>query len=107
MYHADSFCDKGSLKHLQNIIRWSNLPPRKVKENVSAVQDFYSLVADAHIIAAAMTHFGMKAMDDEPVGIVAPVEKEELRDFMKQVGQLVDKYVMKFLRQTAFPMLMI
>lgn len=93
LYHAESFCDKGTLKHLENIIRRTNVP-KKVRDNMSAAQDFYSLVRDAHIVAAALHHFSMPSLDAEPTGIVAPMNPTTLVDFMKNtVGELVDKEV--------------
>ena len=90
MYNSESFCDKGTLKHLQIVIRRSHLP----KDNVGGVQEFYSLVTDAHIVSAAMSHFCMQSIDSEPQGISAPSERDKLHDFMMNiVGQLVDKHV--------------
>ncbi len=83
LYKEDSFCDKGTLKHLENIIRRSNVP-KTVKNNVSAAQDFYSLVSDAHIVAAAMVYFGLDSLDSEPAGIVAPNDPAKVDEFMKQ-----------------------
>ena len=95
LYNKESFCNKGTLKHLQNVVRRSNVP-LKVKDNVSAAQDFYTLVAEAHIVAAAMTHFNMCSLDCEYAGISVPMDPTTLKDFMMQtVGKLVDKYVVK------------
>ena len=72
--------------------------PKKVKDNVSAAQDFYSLVTDAHIVSAAMHHFSMPSLDAEPTGIAVPMHPNTLVDFMKQtVGELVDKFAMNFM----------
>ena len=75
LYNKESFCDKGTLKHLQNIIRRSNVP-QTVKDNVSAVQDFYTLVTEAHIVAAAMVHLHMDSLDGEPAGVAVPTESD-------------------------------
>lgn len=83
--------------HLQNVICRTNVP-KKVKDNVIAAQDFYSLVTNAHIVAAAMQHFHMAALDGEPAAIAAPMDPTALPAFMIQtVGKLVNKYVMKFM----------
>ena len=75
--------------------------PRKVKDNMSAAQDFYSLVSDAHIVAAAMSHYEMSSLESVPVGIEVPNDPTKLHDFMTQtVGTLVDKYVLKFTETT-------
>ena len=103
LYVQDSFCNKGTLKHLQNIIRRTNVP-KKVKDNVSAAQDFYSVVFEAHIVAAALSHYSMSSLDSEPAGIEIPDDPTKLRDFMMQtVGTLVDKYVLKFTETATLP----
>ena len=84
------------MKHLQNIIRRTNLPT-KVKDNFRAVQDFISVVTEAHIVAAALTLYKMKSRDSEPVGIAAPEDPLALNQFMlRTVGKLLDTYVSKF-----------
>lgn len=96
----DSFCDKGTLKNLANVIRRTNLP-KKVKDNVRAVQDFYSLLVDAHIVAAAMTNFGMSALDGKPADVAAPKDARTatLCSFLEQtVGKLVDRYALNFMQ---------
>jgi len=63
------------------------------------VQDFYTLVTEAHIVAAAMVHLNMDSLDGEPAGVAVPTESDPttLRDFLMQtVGKLVDEYVLKF-----------
>ena len=103
LYAQDSFCNKGTLKHLQNIIRRTNVP-NKVKDNVSAAQDFYSVVFEAHVVAAALSHFSMSSLDSEPAGIEFPDDPTKLHDFMMQtVGTLVDKHVLKFTETTTLP----
>ena len=75
--------------------------PKKVKDNVRVVQDFYTLVTDAHIVAAAMCHFNMTSLEDEPSGITLPTEVHALSDFMMQtVGQLIDKHVTRFTKMS-------
>ena len=72
--------------------------PKKVKDNVSAAQDFYSLVTDTHIVSAALHHFRMPSLDAEPTGIAVPMNPNTLIDFMKQtVGELVNKFAMNFM----------
>jgi len=63
------------------------------------VQDFYTLVTEAHIVAAAMVHLNMDSLDGEPAGVAVPTESDPttLQDFLMQtVGKLVDEYVLKF-----------
>ena len=84
------------MKHLQNIIRRTNLPT-KVKDNFHAVQNFASVVTEAHIVAAALTLYKMKSRDSEPVGISVPADPYTLNQFMLQtIGKLLDTYVSRF-----------
>lgn len=98
LYKEESFCDKGTLKHLANIIRRSNVP-KKVKNNFSAAQDFYSLIVDAHIVAAAMAYFGLDSTESIPTGVVVLDNQAKAKEFMLQeIGGLVDTYVMNFMK---------
>ena len=61
------------------------------------VQDFYSLITEAHKVAAAMSHFSMPSLDSALPDVSAPTDKNALHDFMMHtVGQLVDKRTMMF-----------
>ena len=96
LYRTESFCDKGILKHLQNVIRHSNLA-KKVKDTVRGVHDFYTLVTEAHIVAATMYHFNIPALDSTPPGITVPSDENVLCDFMMDImGQIVNKYALLF-----------
>lgn len=95
LYSKDSLADKGTLAQLQTLLR-RNLPT-KVKNDMNAVDDFMSLVCDAHIVAAAMAHFKMSDTNDVPPSIaehMLRVPKDE--DLEQIVGKLVDEYAMKF-----------
>lgn len=65
LYNPDSFGDKGTLKQLTNLINRPNIS-KKVKTDFTTTQDFFSVVLDAHITAAAMHFFGMEKSDDKP-----------------------------------------
>ncbi len=56
LYNPDSFCDKGTLKQLANMLNRSKIP-KKVKQDFRAVQDLFSIVLDAHHICAAALKF--------------------------------------------------
>lgn len=61
------------------------------------MQDFFTLVSDAHIVAAAMNHFHMPSIESDPPGLFPPTEQNKLHDFMTEiVGGFVDQHVMKF-----------
>jgi len=53
------------LKQLANLIGRTNIP-QVVKNDFAAAHDFFSLVLDAHIVAAAMNFFNMKQVCDVP-----------------------------------------
>lgn len=57
--------DKGTLKQLQNLINLTDVP-KMVKNNYAAARRFFSVVLEAHIIVAAMQHFGMNERTDAP-----------------------------------------
>ena len=65
LYNPDSFCDKGTLKQLLNLINRPNIS-KKVKTNFTSVEDFFGVVLDAHITVAAMQFFGMAKSSDTP-----------------------------------------
>ena len=56
--------DKGTMYQLRNLINWRNVI--KDSKNVAACEDFILLLAEAHILAAAMTLFGMESLEDTP-----------------------------------------
>ena len=65
MFTKNSIGDKGTLKQLQILINRQNIPT-KVKDNPNAVEDFIDVVVDAHIVAAALTFFGMESAESTP-----------------------------------------
>ena len=70
----------------------------KVKDNVSAAQDFYSVVFEAHVVAAALSHFSMSSVDS---GIEIADDPTKFRGFMMRIiGTLVDEHVLKFTETT-------
>ena len=65
MFSDDSFCDKGTLKQLQNLIDHQGVP-KVIKKNFRAANDFLNVVFDGHIIAALLQFFGMESEDSPP-----------------------------------------
>ena len=65
MYDSHSFCDKGTLKQLANVINRPKLP-KKVKNDFRAVEDFFGVVLDAHVVAAALKFFAIDNLGDTP-----------------------------------------
>ena len=61
----DSIGDKGTLKQLQVFINQQNIPS-KVKDDPNAVEDFIDVVVDTHVVAAALTFYGMESTESTP-----------------------------------------
>ena len=57
--------DKGTLQQLRHLINRTNVPPRP-KNNMNSADDFIQVVLIGHVIAVALTHFGMQNLDDVP-----------------------------------------
>ena len=101
MYSGKSAKDKGTMKQLENVIHRSNVPST-VKNNFSAAQDFFDLVLEAHVVAAAMKFFGMSSMENLPTNHVFPPNhdasstsnrKQYLND---TVGTFVDEFILHY-----------
>ena len=98
MYKEDSFCQKGTLKQLQNLLRRQKVP-KDVKKNFRAVNDFIQLLVDSHLIAAALEFFGMDDVHSQPTKNVLPKtmgRSDKLNSINKIVGEFIDKYVLNF-----------
>lgn len=67
--------DGGSLLQLRNLLNRRNVV-KEPSQNVTACEDFFLLIVEAHILSAAMTVFGMSSTDDTPS--VFPKEADEL-----------------------------
>lgn len=99
MFTKNSIGDKGTLKQIQVLINRQNIPT-KVKDNPNAVEDFIDVVVDAHVVAAALTFFGMESAESTPtknINIAAikslPLKERQSR-LLHAVSNLVSKYVM-------------
>ena len=65
LFKEDSFCQKGTLKQLQNLLQRYKVP-KDVKKDFRAINDFIQLLVDSHIIAAALKFFEMDSLESEP-----------------------------------------
>ena len=89
--------NKGTLHQLKNVLNRS-LPASKVKLNYRAVHDFFGIVLDAHITAAAMEHLGMECTSDKPTrncfaGSIDAASDGEKKKFLSSVvSSLVEKF---------------
>ena len=65
LYNASSAMDGATLYQLRNIINRRNIT-KSPSGNVTACEEFFLLVTEAHILSAAMTVFQMQSLDDVP-----------------------------------------
>lgn len=79
MYSARTSQDVGTLHQLRNLIHRTNVPPKKPSKDANASEDFLHIVMVGHIIAAAMSHFGLSMEDTAlpPCTIPQDVESHE------------------------------
>ena len=109
MYSASSGIDGGSLYQLRNIINRRNVT-RSPSGNVTASEEFFLLVTEAHIITAAMTVFGMSSLDERPRAAEFPQRCEQQstsigrRVLLDAVDKLLSRFVdLKFCNPSAPP----
>ena len=98
MYKEDSFCQKGTLKQLQNLLHRQKIP-KEVKKDFRAVNDFIQLLMDGHIVAAALEFFGMGSVESEPTKnnfSSTMGTSDKVKYINKTVGKFVDKFVLNF-----------
>lgn len=69
--------DGGTLFQLRNLINRRNVV-KGPTSNVTACEDFFLHVVEAHIAAACMTTFGMSSVDDSPSTDLFPDTSDEL-----------------------------
>ena len=99
LFSPDSFCDKGTLKQLVNLINRPKITS-KVKQNFTAVQDFFSVILDSHITAAALQLFGMKSPTDDPTlhcfegDLQHATSEAKAQYFSKCVDTIVTRFVL-------------
>lgn len=98
MYDSTSISEKGTLKQLQTLIGRSGIPVR-VKDDPRAVEDFLEVVLDAHVIAAAISFFGMVSKESKPtVHIdVDVVSQFTTKDQWKELSEVIKKFIKQFL----------
>jgi hypothetical protein len=102
MYKDDSFMDKGTLKHLQNLINRTNVP-KVVKNNYAGARKFFSVVLEAHIIVAGLKFFGMNERTDTPTkngppeGLMTASSVEKKAYIQSAFGKFVDLFALGFI----------
>lgn len=65
LYKVSSGKEGGTLYQLRNLINRRNVVANP-KKDFNACEDFFLLVVKCHILAAAMSHFGMSMLSDDP-----------------------------------------
>ena len=109
MYSASSSIDGGTLHQLRNIINRRNVTSSP-SGNVTASEEFFLLVTEAHILTAAMTVFGMSSLDERPRDRAFPPGCEKQppqigrRILLSAVDKLLSHFVdLKFCNRTSPP----
>ena len=109
LYDASSGMDGGTLYQLRNVINRRNIT-KTPTGNVTASEEYFLLVTEAHIVTAAMTLFEMDSLEDKPNPLFFPEGCEELPDsdrctvFLHAAGKLLTKFVdLSFCQQTTQP----
>ena len=99
MYKCTSTRDRGTLYQLRNAINRRNVVEKPVRA-VSACEEFFVLVAEAHIVTAAMAAFNMASTDEAPSSLqffLAGCEKlsasERKKTLLNAAMALVNKHV--------------
>uniref|UniRef100_A0A1X7SZV1 Uncharacterized protein n=1 Tax=Amphimedon queenslandica TaxID=400682 RepID=A0A1X7SZV1_AMPQE len=64
-YDTKSFMDKGSMAQLRNLIDRRNISADS-ESDYNACDDFFTVVVECHIIAAAMQYLKMATINDQP-----------------------------------------
>ena len=98
LYSAASSIDGGTLYQLRNIINCRNITSSP-SGNVTASEKFFLLVTEAHVLAAAMTVFGMRSLDKRPHDRAFPpeCEKQPSQDRRRIQLNAIDKLLSHFI----------
>ena len=75
--------DCGTLYQLQKLINRRNVV-KKPSKSVAPCEDFFLLVAEAHILEAAMNLFSMNSLDDTPSEEFFPAQSVELDSLQRR-----------------------
>ena len=97
-FDQQSAKDGGTLCQLRNIINRSNVTGN-VKKEMNATEDFLKSVLNAHVVAAALTFFGMDKTTDEPTqyrwdSSTMKTKEGKWMYLSKAIGEFTDKYIM-------------
>ena len=103
LYCASSTRDCSTLYQLRNLVNRRNVV-KKPSNNVTACEEFFILVVEAHILAACMEVFGMSSLDDTPSTEFFPEESRQLDPSQRRLVLLLAlKKVLDKLVSVSFP----
>jgi len=89
--------DGGTLYQLRNLINRRNVVSDP-SNNVTACEDFFLMVVEAHILSAAMKVFEMKSVEDTPVRRLFPDGSSDLDSLQRRNIMIlaIDEVLKKF-----------
>ena len=95
LYSTMSGIDGSTMYQLRNLINRRNVV-KDPSNNFAASEDFILLLTEAHIVAAAMTVFGMASVDNKPSLEMFNATNESSLERRKILGKATDLIVKKF-----------
>ena len=105
LYTCSSGMDGGTLFQLRNLLN-RRIVTKDPVSNVSACEDFFIHVVEAHIVSACMTVFGMSSIDDAPSHDLFPDTSlqghtiHRRRVILDAVKKVMDRYVHLSVKET-------
>ncbi len=93
LYKVESLTDKGTIYQLRNLINRRSIGKKPFKD-VNAHKDFFTMIVECHLLAAAMEVLGLGSFDDEPCAEVLPPDvwmhdNEERREILCSVASVI------------------
>ncbi|PFX13265.1 hypothetical protein AWC38_SpisGene22668 [Stylophora pistillata] len=97
LYKPSSATDQGTMCSNMNITNNVNAKTNNVLDNFNYCKEFVDIETEAYLVAATMTHFEMKSIDDTfvPDAIRSAPKKEQQHWFHGEVKSILEKHVMK------------
>ena len=98
MYKGTSGSDRGTMYQLKKLINRRNVV-KDPSKNVAPCEEFFLLVVETHVLAAAMHLFQMTSLDDTPTSTYFSKGSEDLgslerrRILMKALKVMTKQYV--------------
>ena len=102
MDKTDSSQDGGTLYQLRNLINRKNVVSDP-KKDMNACEDFFQLITNAHILAAAMQKFDMRDLTDRPSSELFPTDQELTRKERSAVLDSAARMIISNFVDISFP----